>query len=144
MRNDPYRKFSRLMVSALTGHSRVSVTIAVYSLVALLLLAYVSVQIYAGVLRQEIAFLEQQRAEAKETLNKLTGEFVSLSSRDRVVEYCEKKLGMVRLDGGSFQVLAVNEGAAAPIAPVALTEPQDAIPSAARYTYRQTGQNAGQ
>lgn len=144
MRIDPYRKFSRLMVSALTGHSKVAVTIAVYSVVALLLLAYVSVQIYAGVLRQEIALLEQQRVEAKEALNKLTGDFVSLSSRDRVVEYCEKKLGMVRLDGDNFEVLAVNKGAAEPIAPVALTETQDAIPSAARYTYRQTNQNVGQ
>ena len=144
MRKDPYRKFSRLMVSALTGHSKVAVTIAVYSVVALLLLAYVSVQIYAGVLRQEIAMLEQQRVEAKEALNNLTGEFVLLSSRDRVVEYCENRLGMVRLDGENFEVLAVNEGAAEPAAPVALTETQDAIPSAARYTYRQTNENLGQ
>jgi len=144
MRHDPYRKFSRLMMSALMGHSRVGVTIAVYSAVALLLLAYVSVQIYAGMLRQEIALLEQQRVEAKETLNKLTGEFVSLSSRDRVIDYCENKLGMVRLDGENFEVLAVNEGAGEPAAPVALTETQDAIPSAARYTYRQTNENLGQ
>jgi cell division protein FtsL len=144
MRTDPYRKFSHLMISALTGHSKVAVTIAVYSVVALLLLAYVSVQIYAGVLRQEIALLEQQRVEAKEALNKLTGEFVSLSSRDRVIEYCENKLGMVRLDGENFEVLAVNKGAAEPAAPVALTETQDAIPSAARYTYRQTKENVGQ
>jgi cell division protein FtsL len=144
MRNDPYRKFSRLTVAALTGHTKVAVTIAVYSVVALLLLAYVSVQIYAGVLRQEIALLEQQRVETKEALNKLTGEFVSLSSRDRVIEYCENKLGMVRLDGENFEVLAVRKDAAEPIAPLALTETQDAIPSAARYTYRQTKENAGQ
>ncbi|MBP2681667.1 MAG: hypothetical protein H6Q78_1530 [Candidatus Krumholzibacteriota bacterium] len=131
-------------MSALMGHSRVGVTIAVYSAVALLLLAYVSVQIYAGMLRQEIALLEQQRVEAKETLNKLTGEFVSLSSRDRVIDYCENKLGMVRLDGENFEVLAVNKGAGEPAAPVALTETQDAIPSAARYTYRQTNENLGQ
>jgi len=144
MRNDPYRKFSRLMLSALTGHSKVGVTIAVYSAVALLLLAYVSVQIYAGVLRQEIVVLEQQRVETKETLNKLTGEFVRLSSRDRVIEYCEKKLGMVRLDGENFEVLAVNKNAAEPAAPVALTEAQDVIPSPARYTFRQTNENPGQ
>ncbi len=61
-----------------------------------------------------------------------------------MVEYCEKKLGMVRLDGENFEVLAVNKGAAEPIAPVALTETQDAMPSAYRYTYRQTNENLGQ
>ena len=144
MRHDPYRKFSRLMMSALLGHSRVGVTIAVYSAVALLLLAYVSVQIYAGMLRQEIALLEQQRVEAKETLNKLTGEFVLNSSRDRVIDYCETKLGMVRLGIDNFEVIAANDGVADTAPPAALTEKQEAIPSAYRYTQRQTNESLGQ
>ena len=144
MRNDLSKKFSRLLVSALTGHAKVAVTIAVYSVFALLLLAYVSVQIYAGVLRQEISALEHQRSEAKETLNKLTGEFVLDSSRDRVIDYCETKLGMVRLGIDNFEVIAANDRAADTAPPAALTEKQEAIPSAYRYTQRQTNESLGQ
>lgn len=144
MKNDLSRKFSRLLVSALTGHAKVAVTIAVYSVFAILLLAYVSVQIYAGVLRQEISALEHQRSEAKETLNKLTGEFVLNSSRDRVIDYCETKLGMVRLGIDNFEVIAANDGVADTAPPTALTEKQEAIPSAYRYTQRQTNESLGQ
>jgi cell division protein FtsL len=131
------------MVSAFTGHTRVGVTIAVYSVCAVLLLAYVSVQIYAGVLRQEISALKQERGEVREAMNKLTGEYVSLSSRSRIADYCENKLGMVRVEGESFEVIAVKD-APGDAPPVALTEIQDAIPSANRYTYRQTDENPGQ
>jgi hypothetical protein len=120
------------------------VTIAVYSVCALLLLAYVSVQIYAGVLRQEIAVLELQRSEGKETLNRLTGELVLNSSRERVVDYCENKLGMVRLGIDGFEVLAANEGAAETAPPVTVAEMKEAIPSAYRYTQRQTSESLGQ
>lgn len=143
MRHDPYKRFSRLVVSALTGQNRVSVTILVYSVIALLLLAYVSAQIYAGVLQQEIAALEQQRLDSKEALNKLTGRYVSLSSRARVSEYCETKLGMARVSGENFEVLAVG-GDLELNAPVALTRRPEAMLPAQRYTFRHSDRNLGQ
>jgi cell division protein FtsL len=143
MRQDVYRKFSRFAVTALTGQTKVGATIAVYTLCALLLLAYVSVQIYAGVLRQEISQLKLARSEVKEALNKLTGDYVSLSSRERVSDYCENRLGMVRVGWEDFEVLAVSDVArVAP--PTALTQKQGAIPAAYRYTYRQSNESPGQ
>jgi hypothetical protein len=144
MRKGLYRKFSHLLVSALTGQMKVGVTIFVYSVFALLLLAYVSVQIYAGVLRQDIAGLKLERSDLKESLNKLTGDYVSISSRSRVSRYCETELGMVRVGGEDLQVLAVDDREAEFATPVALTKKQGAMPSAYRYTYRQSDENLGQ
>ena len=144
MRNSLYKKFSRLMVSALTGQTKVGVTIFVYSVLALVLLAYVLVQIYAGVLRQEIAGLKQERGDLKEALNKLTGDYVSLSSRSRVSQYCENELGMVTARGENLEVVAVDDRETGFAAPAALTKKQGAIPSAYRYTYRQSDENLGQ
>lgn len=144
MRNGLYKRFSRLMVSAFTGQTKVGVTIVVYSVLALVLLAYVLVQIYAGVLRQEIAGLKQERGDLKEALNKLTGDYVSLSSRSRVSQYCENELGMVTASGENLEVVAVDDRESGFAAPVALTKKQGAIPSAYRYTYRQSDENLGQ
>jgi len=144
MRNGLYKRFSRLMVSAFTGQTKVGVTIVVYSVLALVLLAYVLVQIYAGVLRLEIAGLKQERGDLKEALNKLTGDYVSLSSRSRVSQYCENELGMVTARGENLEVVAVDDRETGFAAPAALTKKQGAIPSAYRYTYRQSDENLGQ
>jgi hypothetical protein len=143
MRRELYRRFSRSMVCAVTGHGRVGVTIVVYSVFALLLLGYVSAQIYAGMLRQEIMVLKQQRVDSKEAFNKLTARYVSASSRARVSDYCETKLGMVRVGGEDFEVLAVGDEPEY-AKPVELTRRPEAIPSAQRYTSRRTDQNPGQ
>jgi len=143
IRNEPYRKFSRFMFSAIAGHGRVGVTILVYSAFALLLLAYVSVQIYAGMLRQEIAALEKQRLDSREALNKLTGRYVSVSSRARVAEFCEAELGMVRIGGKDFEVVAVGDDLDQ-TSPVEFTTSPEAIPSGQRYTARHSDENLGQ
>ncbi len=143
MRREMYRKFSRAMVCAVTGHGKVGVTILVYSVFALLLLAYVSAQIYAGVLRQEIASLEQQRLDSREAFNKLTGRYISVSSRARVSDYCETELGMVKIGGEDFEVLAVGDDPEL-ATPVELTRRPEGMPSAQRYTSRHVDQNLGQ
>jgi hypothetical protein len=138
-----YKRFSRLVFSAVTGQTRVGVTVFVYSVLAVLLLAYVSAQIYAGVLRQEIAVLEQDRLDSRETLYKLTGSYVSLSSRARVSEYCESKLRMVRVGGDSFEVVAVADELD-DAAPVVITSGPEAMPPAHGYTSRRSDRNIGQ
>jgi hypothetical protein len=144
MRRDLYGRFSRFAVSALTAQTRIGVTIVVYSALALLLLLYVSVQIYAGVLRQEIASLKRERSDLRETLNVLTGDYVSLASGVRVSKYCENELGMVRVGGKNFEVVAVDEWETGFPGTVALTKTQGAMPSAHRYTLRQTDEDLEQ
>ena len=76
-----YRKLSRLLVTALCGQCRTPVTLLVYGAAAVLLLTYVSGQVYAGALSQKIAVLKSERHEYKEKLNLLTSEYVALTSR---------------------------------------------------------------
>ncbi|UCH83425.1 MAG: hypothetical protein JSW50_13350 [Candidatus Latescibacterota bacterium] len=143
--NTVYKQFSHIMLTALTGQAKVSVTIAVYATVAVLLLAYVSAQIYAGVLMQDIAELKQARCDLREEANTLTGDYVSLSSRNRVSKYCEQRLGMVEATAGeSFEILAVNGGSEGFSIPMELTRKQTTIPTAHRYTLNPGGDRPAQ
>jgi hypothetical protein len=142
--NNVYKRFAHVFLTALAGQARTSVIIAVYFVVALLLLSYVSAQVYGGMLRQEIVALKKERCELKENLNKLTGDCVSLSSRGRVSSYCENKLGMVEAAGETVEVLAVEDGAYERVEPVELTTKHRAIPAAYRYTLRRCSESPGQ
>ena len=143
-RNNVYKRFSHVLLSALAGQAKLSVTISVCFVIALLLLSYVSAQVYGGMLRQEIAGLNQTRGELKENLNRLTSDYVSLSSRDRVSRYCENKLRMVKAAGESFEVLAVEDAGYELAEPVELTKKHRAIPAAYRYTLRRCSESPGQ
>jgi hypothetical protein len=144
IRSNIYRNFSRLLISALTGQARLSVTILVYTVVAVLLLTYVSAQVYADVLRQEIAGFKLERCDLKEDLNMLTSDYVASSSRSRVSQYCEKELGLVKAAGESLEILAVEDTEDGFLIPVELTKRQRAIPSAYRYTLQRSDENLGQ
>jgi cell division protein FtsL len=145
LRNNIYKQFSRVMVSALTGQAKIGVTIVVYSTIALLLLTYVSAQIYAGVLMQEIAELKQARCDLREDANKLTGDYVSLSSRSRVSQYCEKRLGMIEaVAGESFEILAVGNSHDEFATPMELTRKQAVIPKSYGYSLKTDGERPAQ
>lgn len=145
LRNNIYRQFSHVMLSALSGQAKLSVTIVVYSTIAVLLLTYVSAQIYAGVLAKEIAELKQARCEVREEANKLTGDYVALSSRSRVSKFCEKSLGMVEAAAGeSFEILAVGDVGKRLSTPMELTRKQAVIPIAYRYTLNPGGERPAQ
>ena len=132
------------MISALTGQAKVSLTVFVYFVIAVLLLSYVSAQFYGGMLRQEISSLKQNRSDLKEDLNKLTSAYVALSSRSKVSEYCENKLGMVKASGDNFELLAVEGGELGFAVPVEITKKQSAIQSAYRYPLRRCDEKPGQ
>ncbi len=104
-----YGKFGQLLFAALTAQTRFSVTVVVYAVIALLLLAYVSVEVLTGVLAQEIAELEEEREYGRESLNRLTSEYISLSSRAPVSRYCESVLGMVEGREGNFERFVVDD-----------------------------------
>ena len=138
-----YGRFANFIVYAVTGRSGVGVTVFVYSVVAVLLLAYVSVQIYAGVLRQEVAALEQRRLDSRDALNKLYSRYVSLSSRACISEYCRNKLGMVDVGDGNLEIVAVDGRLKTPDS-VAITGKPEAVLSAQRYTFRRSDRDLGQ
>jgi cell division protein FtsL len=108
-KDNAYKKLAQTFVSALICQTRLSVTLLVYAALALLLLTYVSAHVFASALVQDIAQLQVNRQQRKEALNKLTGEYVSASSRARVARYCESVLGMVQASDRSVERFAVRE-----------------------------------
>ena len=109
--NDICGRLVHGLTAALTCSTRLHVTLLVYTGIALLLLTYVSAQVYTTVLTQDIVELKRARHGRNETLNKLTSEYISRSSRAQVTEYCESRLGMVQANDGIFERFAVDEDA---------------------------------
>ena len=107
-KNDVYRRLGHGLAAALTCSTRLHVTLLVYTGIALLLLTYVSSQVYTTVLTQDIAELKRSRQGRNEALHKLTSEYISRSSRVHVTEYCESKLGMVQANDGTIERFAVE------------------------------------
>ncbi len=135
-RTPPYRRISSVLIAVLTGNARIGVTLLVYVAIAVLLLGYVSAQVYTGVLAQEIAEIKQARSSQREKLNRLTNDYVSSSSRLKVSRYCEDALGMVQASDGSTRRFAVdNVDRGFPI-PVEFTEKGSPILDPYRFTLR--------
>jgi len=111
-RDDVYKRVAQNFVAALICQTRLGVTLLVYAVLALLLLTYVSAHVFTSMLSQDIAQLQVQRQQRKETFNKLTGQYISVSSRARVSHYCESVLGMVQTSDRSVQRFALRERAA--------------------------------
>jgi hypothetical protein len=131
-----YRRISSILISALTGRARIGVTLVVYATVALLLLVYVSAQVYTGVLTQDISEIKQSRSSQREKLNRLTSDYVSLSSRARVSEYCETVLNMVEARDESLRRFAIDNIDRNFLVPVEFTEKGLPILDPYRFTLR--------
>lgn len=124
------------MITALTGNASVGVTLLVYTTIAILLLGYVSAQVYTGVLTQEIAEIKQARSVHRERLNRLTSDYLSLSCRSRVSDYCETVLGMVEARDGSLRRFAVDDAGRDFAIPVEFTERGSPVIDPYRFTLR--------
>lgn len=141
MRVSIYSRFSHLLIAGLTAQTRLSTTLGVYGAIALLLLVYVSAQVYTTVLSQEIAELKSDRSGRTEELHRLSSRYIGLSSHAVVAEYCEKKLGMVKADGDDMRRVAIDATQSELSRPIASARRSPPIPAAYRYTLRQTAQS---
>ena len=139
--SDIYKKLAETFISALTGQTKLSVTLVVYSFLALMLLTYVSAQVYTSVLSQEISELKTQRYRCKENLSRLTGEYVALSSGTRVSQYCEDVLGMIKAGDKAVQRYAVQNAFGDFADPVEFTRVLAPLPDPYRYTARSQQQS---
>ncbi len=131
-----YRRISSILISALTGRARIGITLVVYATIALLLLVYVSAQVYTGVLTQDIAEIKQSRSSQREKLNRLTSDYVSLSSRARVSAYCETVLSMVEVRDESLRRFAIDNIDRNFLVPVEFTEKGSPVLDPYRFTLR--------
>jgi len=109
-----YRRFTNLLVNALSGNLSLRSTIIGCSFAALLLLGYVSMQIYVSRIAEKNAKLKREEKAYVEKINVLTSRYMQLSSRERVVGYCVKRLGMVEADTGSLVRVSIREKSETP------------------------------
>ncbi len=105
-----YRRFYRFVASVVLGNAGIPKTILFVSLCALLLLAYVSTQIYSDMLSERISNLKKEQQVIREKHHRLISRYILLTSRERISEYCENVLGMVEADGESVRRIAVELG----------------------------------
>jgi len=105
-----YKRFNRFLASVVTGGAGVPAAIVVVSICALLMLAYVTAQIYSTMLSERISALETEQRILREKTHTLTGRYTELASRDRVGRYCESVLGMIEADDESMRRIAIDGG----------------------------------
>ena len=72
---------------------------------------------YTSVLTQDIAELERSRQGRSEALHKITGDYISRSSRVQVTKYCESNLGMIQAHDGTIERFAVENDPRSPRQP---------------------------
>jgi hypothetical protein len=103
-----YKRFYRFVANVVSGNAGIPKTILFVSICAVLLLAYVISQIYSGMLLEGISDLQQKRVVFREKHNTLISDYVLLTSRERISDYCKNVLGMVEADGKSLRRVAVE------------------------------------
>ena len=92
------RKVNRIGADALAGRRGVGGMILGYSALAVVLLLYVSMQVYTGSLLEDIEKQRRKQVKLQEMIGMRTMHWASLSSRENVIKVCEQKLGLARAD----------------------------------------------
>ncbi len=105
-----YKRFNRFLASVILGNAGVPTTIVVVSICALLMLSYVTAQIYSTVLSERISALEAKQLIFREKIHTLTSRYTELASRERVGGYCENVLGMIEAKNDNLRRIAIDGG----------------------------------
>jgi hypothetical protein len=103
-----WRKVNRIGAEALAGRRGVAGMILGYSALAVVLLLYVSMQVYTGSLLEDIEKQRRKQEKLQEMIGLQTMQWASLSSRKNVIEICEQELGLVRADSEDLVRVAVK------------------------------------
>lgn len=109
-RDDRLRYAWQFLLDALSGRLGVLMMTFAYASFAVVLLAYVSAQVYTDSLMEDISGRRQDQRQAREKIVRLTAQYASLASRARIGAYCEKKLGMVQADAADVMRLSIDTG----------------------------------
>lgn len=110
------KSMTRLVAYALTGRLGVAAMVLSYSFFAVILLAYVSAQIYTYSLMEDILQREREQRNLKEKIGLQTQRYATLASKERVSKICETRLGMVQAQTDQLVRVSV-ESQLSPVAP---------------------------
>jgi len=82
--------------------------ILAYAGLAVVLLAYVSTQVYTSSLMEDVDERVRDRQQITEEIGLLTIQYTSLVSRSRISRLCEQRLGMVQADATAMERIAID------------------------------------
>lgn len=123
-RHETLRATSQFVVDALSGRMGIVMMTLAYASLAVVLLAYVSTQVYTSSLIEDIGARKIEERRLKEHISVMTADYARLTSRTRIAPYCEDVLGMVPANaksmtrvwmGGNTRVAEKTEWLASPI-----------------------------
>ena len=92
------RFLGQFVGDALSGRLGLFMMTVAYALLGVLLLGYVSTQVYTNSLMEQVSAGEADRRRVQEQVGLLMRDYAALVSRQRISEYCEQQLGMIEGD----------------------------------------------
>jgi len=98
----------QVALDALSGRLGVPMMVLGYATFSILLLAYVSIQVYSNSLMETVAARKRDEVALQERTGVLTAEYATMTSKSRVSRYCENDLGLVTARMGDVVRVAVD------------------------------------
>ena len=85
----------QFLLDALAGKLGAPMMVMGYITFAVLLLAYVSTQVYTSSLMEDVAARKREELAMREKIGVLTARYATMTSKSRVSRHCEESLGLV-------------------------------------------------
>lgn len=85
----------QFFLDALAGRLGAPMMVLAYATFAVLLLAYVSTQVYTSSLMEDVAARKRDELLLRERIGVLTARYSTMTSKSRVSRHCEENLGLV-------------------------------------------------
>ncbi|MCI0452234.1 MAG: hypothetical protein L0Z51_07565 [Candidatus Latescibacteria bacterium] len=85
----------QFLLDALAGKLGAPMMVMAYATFAVLLLGYVSTQVYTSSLMEDVAARKREELLVRERIGVLTARYATMTSKSRVSRHCEESLGLV-------------------------------------------------
>ena len=109
----------QFLLDALAGKLGAPMMVLGYATFAVLLLAYVSTQVYTSSLMEDVAARKRDEVLVRERIGVLTARYATMTSKSRVSRHCEEDLGLIGATQDDVVRVAVEGRAPGDVAPSA-------------------------
>ncbi len=102
------RVAGQFAMDALAGRLGAPMMVLAYMTFAVLLLGYVSTQVYTSSLMEDVAARKRDEVVLRERIGVLTARYTTMTSKSRVSRHCEDALGLVGASQSDLVRVAVD------------------------------------
>ena len=114
MRRSTFSDAIHLFFASLGGRLGAPMMVMGYLVIAVLLLTYVSAQVYTNSLMEDVAKRKRRETVARERVGMLTAQYATMTSKSRVSRACEDQLGLVESTTNDVVRVAIEGASPAP------------------------------